>query len=123
MKERKSGSPMYFKALEDMADMYERKSMDYGSNKDVLSNLRSSEDYGIPAWVGISIRINDKEQRIRSFLEKGKLVNEGLEDALIDHAVYSVLRLVMYREEQAKKKAAASPTALDIPARSLQNID
>lgn len=96
--QRQHGSPEFYAALEAMADLHEKKSHDYGSGEDPLANCKSSESFGVPAWVGVMIRIGDKVQRIKSFLEKGSLANESLEDALMDQAVYSVIALVLYRQ-------------------------
>jgi hypothetical protein len=98
VRERKFGHPEFYRALELMADTHERKSHDYGSGADPLANCRASEAFGVPAWVGVLIRANDKVTRVKSFLERGALVNESLEDALLDNAVCAVIALVLYRE-------------------------
>ena len=124
---RKSGDPAFYALLEEMGDRHERKSADYGTTRDQLANLRSAEKFGVPAWVGVAIRMGDKDQRIQSFLEKGVLANESLEDSLIDHAVYSILRVLLYREEQARQKTTrinSAPTMdnNDVPDRPYCNI-
>jgi hypothetical protein len=52
-----------------------------------------SEALGVPAAVGILLRMSDKMQRIRTFAERGELKvdGEGLEDACLDMINYSVL--------------------------------
>ena len=97
---RKYGHPAFYAALESMADTHERKSHDYGTGVDPLANCRSSEAFGVPAWVGVMIRIGDKVQRVKSFLERGELKNESVEDALLDQAVYAVIALALYRESK-----------------------
>jgi hypothetical protein len=99
-KDRKYGSPGFYAALDAMADTHERKSHDYGTGADPLANCRSSEAFGVPAWVGVMIRIGDKVQRIKSYLDRGELKNESVEDALLDQAVYAVIALALYRESR-----------------------
>lgn len=94
------GTERFWQVLADMYRMHCRKSKDYGTDGDLYANCRSSEAYGIPAWLGVSIRIGDKEQRVQSFAVKGELANESIEDSLLDSAVYNVIRLVLYRERQ-----------------------
>jgi len=84
--------------LDDMRDMHDRKSADYGSGEDPLANIRASEEFGVPPWVGAILRGNYKMTRIKSFIAKGKLVNESIEDSLIDLAVYAIISLQLYRE-------------------------
>lgn len=88
----------FHKVVDDIVEIHERKSKDYGIEGDPLANIRASQDFGIPAWVGAILRGNDKMVRIKSFLKKGKLVNESLEDSLLDLAVYSIIALQLYRE-------------------------
>lgn len=84
--------------LQRMQETHDRKQQDYGTKGDEYANLRSAEHFGIPAWVGTLIRQLDKIKRIQSFVKKGKLVNESVEDSLLDNAVYSVLAYVLYME-------------------------
>lgn len=93
-----TGDPRFHALLKEIGELHSRKSHDYGSNKDSLANLRSSESYGVPAWVGAAIREHDKTLRVQSFLEKGCLLNESIEDAWLDKATYSLIALILYRE-------------------------
>ena len=38
--------------------------------------------------------------RLETFVQKGTLANEGVEDSLLDLAVYSIIALLLFREEQ-----------------------
>jgi hypothetical protein len=91
--------------LEEMNDLHDRKQQDYGTAKDPFANVRASEEFGIPGWLGAVIRANDKMSRLKSFAEKGVLANEPLEDSLIDLASYAVIALILYREVIANAKA------------------
>jgi sigma54-dependent transcription regulator len=48
------------------------------------------------------VRLSDKVTRLATFNATGKLHFEGVEDTLLDLASYSLLALVLYREEQGK---------------------
>jgi hypothetical protein len=92
------GDPRFLAILEEMRELHQRKAADYGADEDPLANLRASEDFGIPAWLGSMIRANDKVRRLMSFAKKGTLKNESVEDSLMDLAAYSILTLILYRE-------------------------
>lgn len=92
------GDGRFFDILGEMWDLHLKKGNDYGSGGDLLANLRASEDYGIPAWVGALIRQNDKLIRLKNVAKGGNLANESAEDSLIDNACYAVLALLLYRE-------------------------
>lgn len=96
----------FHRILDEMKAMHDKKSKDYGTDADPLANVKASEGFGIPAWVGCMIRANDKMQRIQSFAKKGELANESLEDSLMDLAVYSVIALVLREEEMEDREAA-----------------
>jgi hypothetical protein len=88
--------------LEELRAMHNKKQTDYGRTGDPFSNVRASEAFGIPGWVGAMTRANDKMRRLQKFAAEGNLANESVEDSLIDLAVYSIIGLILYREEQAE---------------------
>lgn len=92
------GDPRFKDALWEIAKLHERKQYDYGTDEDPFANVRSSVEFGIPPWVGACIREHDKTVRIQSFLRRGELKNEPIEDAFMDKAVYSLIALILYRE-------------------------
>lgn len=94
------GHPGYLKLLDEMKELHCRKAADYGRGEDPFANVRAAVDFGIPAWVGVVIRANDKMHRIKSFLQNGELKNESLDDSLLDLAAYSLIALVLLREER-----------------------
>lgn len=91
-------SRKFYTVLAEAARLHDKKQKDYGSDVDPFANVRASEDFGIPAWLGCIIRGNDKVRRIQSFATRGELANESIEDALIDLLVYAGIALVLYRE-------------------------
>ena len=84
--------------LREMHEMHTKKQSDYGRTHDPYANVRASEDFGIPGWVGCAVRMNDKMRRIQKFAQTGNLVNESVEDAFLDLAVYAIIGLCLYRE-------------------------
>ena len=101
--ENMRGDPRYLALLEEMATLHCKKSADYGLSRDPFANIRASEEFGIPAWLGAILRGNDKMQRLKSFAVKGKLENESVEDSLLDLSAYALIALVLYREKKDKE--------------------
>jgi hypothetical protein len=101
------GDPRFFEILDEMKAVHERKSADYGTGEDVLANVRASEAWGVPAWVGTMIRANDKVIRLQSLLTNGQLENESARDSLIDLASYAIIALILMEEEEERKKFQA----------------
>lgn len=97
-----SGDPRFFAIIDEIKETHIRKSADYGTNEDFLANVRASEAWGIPAWVGTMIRAGDKIIRLQSLLVKGKLENESARDSLIDLASYAIIALILMEEEERK---------------------
>lgn len=90
--------PTFRDTIDELDRLQEAKGSDYGSEDDPLYNLRASEMFGTPAWLGSIIRANDKINRIATFARRGALVNESVEDSLRDLAVYAIHALRLYRE-------------------------
>jgi hypothetical protein len=89
--------------LEELRAMHDKKQTDYGRTGDPFSNVRASEAFGIPGWVGAMTRANDKMRRLQKFAAEGNLANESVEDSLIDLAVYAIIGLILYREERLEE--------------------
>ncbi len=92
------GDPRFHAALKRIADMHDRKQVDYGSGEDPFANVRASERWGIPGWVGAMVRASDKVHRLQEYAKKGFLQNEAAKDSLIDIAVYAIIALVLLEE-------------------------
>ncbi len=100
------GDERFARLLMDMWEMHCRKGNDYGrkdvhndgSGEDFLANLRASEDYGIPAWIGALVRANDKMIRLENAAKGVTLANESVEDSLMDLACYALLSLILHKE-------------------------
>lgn len=92
------GDPRFHKLLREIARLHDMKQADYGTDGDPFANVRASEQWGVPAWVGTMIRANDKIKRLQAAANGSDLVNEGIEDSLMDLATYSLIALVLFRE-------------------------
>ena len=81
-----------------------KKRHDYGANEDIFANFRLSELSGIPAWQGSVVRMGDKYARISNFIKKGefKFKEEGIKDTLMDMAIYSLITMILFEEEEEK---------------------
>ena len=98
-------SQEFFDLCDSLKEMHRRKSRDYGcpSGEDPLANIRNGAKFvGIPSWKGAMVRLSDKVTRLASYNATGRLENESLEDNLFDLASYSLLALLLHREEQGK---------------------
>jgi hypothetical protein len=96
-------SQAFFDLCDALKDMHRRKSSDYGcpSGTDPLANIRNGAKFvGIPSWKGAMVRLSDKVTRLAAYNATGRLENESLEDNLFDLASYSLLALLLHREEQ-----------------------
>ncbi len=103
---KKYGHPMFYELLEQMADLHSRKNHDYAGEADPLSNLRECEKIGIPAWKGVIVRLQDKWKRLINFAltDKLKVKDETIEDTLFDNAIYSLLCIILRREQKKAGK-------------------
>lgn len=98
----KTAEDYYWEIHKEIEELHRRKGADYGIVDDPFANLRAAEDFGIPSWVGVALRMNDKMKRMQAFVRNGKLVNESVEDSLLDMANYAMLCLALYRELKEK---------------------
>lgn len=96
-------SQAFFDLCDQLKEMHRRKSSDYGcpSGTDPLANIRNGAKFvGIPDWKGAMVRLSDKVTRLATYNVTGTLENESLEDNLFDLASYSLLALLLHREER-----------------------
>lgn len=85
-----------------------KKNSDYtGGEKstDVFANFKMSEMLGIDPILGLTMRVLDKIQRIRSFANDGQLQvdDESVYDACEDIINYMVLAKAMFIERRENK--------------------
>lgn len=96
---RHPNSARFHELIKEIAELHDRKQMDYGAGDDPFANVRASEQWGVSGWVGAFIRLSDKVQRLKAFAQRGSLANESAEDSMRDIAVYALIALVLYEEE------------------------
>lgn len=96
--------PVYYDRFEDicreMVALHNKKGADYGAVNDPYANVRASEEFGVPPWVGALIRLNDKITRLKSYIRNGGLANESAQDSIQDIAVYAVIVRILFDEAQ-----------------------
>jgi hypothetical protein len=95
-----TGDPRFHALLKQIGELHDAKQRDYGTDADAFANVRGSEDWGVAPWIGAMVRATDKVRRLQTYAAKGSLINEGVEDSLMDLAVYSLIALILFREEQ-----------------------
>ena len=103
---RHPNSARFHELLAEAGALHDQKQGDYGRGEDPFSNVRASEEWGIKGWVGAMVRAQDKVRRLQTFAQRGSLVNESVKDSLLDLAVYSLIALVLFEEEQGITDAA-----------------
>ena len=101
LRERHPNSRRFHELLAELGDLHDLKQADYGRGDDPFANVRSSEEWGVPGWVGAMVRAGDKIRRLQALRRNGKLENESAEDSLRDLAVYSVIALVLFEQARA----------------------
>ena len=94
------GDPRFHALLKQIGELHDAKQADYGRDADPFANVRASEEWGVTPWIGALIRATDKVRRLQTFATKGTLRNEGVEDSLMDLAVYALISLILFREQQ-----------------------
>lgn len=97
--ERHPNSARFHELLALAGELHDRKQADYGRGSDPFFNVRASTEWGVPAWIGAMIRLNDKVQRLKSLAAKGGLQNESAQDSFMDIAVYALIAHVLYEQE------------------------
>jgi hypothetical protein len=102
--ERHPSSARFHAILKELGELHDKKQQDYGRETDPFANVRASQDWGMPGWVGCMMRANDKMKRLQTYSLKGTLANESVRDSFLDLAVYAVIGLCLHEEEQAVKK-------------------
>lgn len=94
------GSHRFHEILRELGELHDKKQKDYGTALDPFANVRASEAWGMRPWVGAMLRASDKVNRLQSLVKNGRLRNEPAEDSLRDIAVYAIIALVLYEQDQ-----------------------
>lgn len=81
-------------------DLFAQKQMSYGKGNIMLGGDCDNSDDRIAAIRGITIRLNDKMQRLLNLVLKGvanPLKNENVSDTFIDMSIYAIISLIVDR--------------------------
>ena len=106
------GHPRFYEILEQMKDLHSRKNHDYAGTSDPLKNLRACTQLELEPFIGVMVRLQDKWSRLEEFVKSGKLMvkGESVKDTLMDNAVYSVLAIILYEEQEKAEKESSNRT-------------
>ena len=85
--------------VDEIQSLHSLKQSDYGREHDPFANIRASEDFNIPAWVGCAVRMNDKMRRLQAAACGSTLKNESLRDSFLDLAVYAIIGVCLIDEQ------------------------
>ena len=88
----------------EMFDLFLRKQADYGpTNVGMGSEVVDTDAKVKRSLIGLSVRMNDKVQRLLNLTLNNKVPNnESLEDTFIDIANYAVMALIVQRKQWGK---------------------
>ena len=105
MTERHPSSQRFHDLLDQCKALHDKKQQDYGREHDPFANVRASQDFGVPAWVGAMVRLNDKVKRLQALATGSTLQNEGALDSFQDILVYAGIAYVLYEEKMNADKS------------------
>ena len=90
------------KIQREQYELFSQKQMAYGKSNIMLGGDMGVEEDRIAAVRGITIRLNDKMQRLLNLVLKGvvnPLKNESVSDTFMDMSVYGIISLIVQRGE------------------------
>lgn len=96
MDKRHPTSQRFHDIMDELKALHDQKQADYGRTDDPFANVRASTEWGVAAWVGAMVRLNDKVRRLQKAAQGGPLANEGVIDSLNDIAVYAIIARILY---------------------------
>lgn len=97
---RHPNSQRFHDILLALGELHDRKQADYGRGDDPFANVRGSTEWGMPGWVGAMVRAQDKTRRLQQYARTAKLENEGVADSFMDLAVYAIIAMVLWEQDQ-----------------------
>lgn len=90
------------KIQREQYELFAQKQMAYGKGNIMLGGDISIEEDKVAAIRGITIRLNDKMQRLINLVLKGianPLKNESISDTFMDMSIYGIIALIVERGE------------------------
>ncbi len=108
-------NPRFLELLKKIEDLHNRKNAGYSGaeSKDALANFRLAAMFGVTPFQGVLVRLSDKFSRIASLTRNptNEQVGENIKDTLMDNAVYSLLAICLYEEQETALAHEASARA------------
>lgn len=100
------GHPGFYELLNQMAELHSRKNHDYAGKGTPLRNFYKCKEMGVTPFTGVMVRLSDKWSRLEAFMKQGilEVKGESVEDTLMDNAVYSLLAILLLREEKQNEQ-------------------
>jgi hypothetical protein len=103
MEERHPEMMQEFQKIQrEQYELFAQKQMAYGKGNIMLGGEIGVEEDRVAAIRGITIRLNDKMQRLLNLVLKGvanPLKNESVSDTFMDMSVYGIISLIVERGE------------------------
>lgn len=105
-------SQKFMDILDGIKELHISKSKDYGSEDDPFANVRMTESFGLPAWIGVAIRMQDKMVRLQNavqqFMKTGEvnMAHDSLLDDFRDLCNYGGIGAVFVEEWESSNHAA-----------------
>ena len=96
------GHPKFKKILAEMQEVHDKKSAEY-AGEDPLGNWREIAEIGIRPWKGAATRLTEKYARWKQLMRSLKDDPEAMLEVLEDIAVYCVITMILYDEDQEAK--------------------
>lgn len=112
---RHPASERFHTLLKEIGELHDKKQADYGRDNDPFANVRGTEEWGQPGWVGAMIRATDKLRRLQKVARGGTLENETARDSFMDLAVYAIIGLVLYDELTLNQQLLPPRVHVQIP--------
>jgi len=90
----------FFELIKREEDTFKKKNHDYADqSKDIYSNFKECERFGIPAAFGCLVRMTDKDCRKWETVLKGnKVSDETITDTAMDDSVYNKIFVILWNE-------------------------
>lgn len=86
----------------DNVEISRRKNSDYANDQDPLQNFRVCEALGIPAEIGLIVRMSDKLMRVTNLVKPGRetmVKDESVLDTLSDLANYAMILRILLEQK------------------------